>query len=96
MSHDVCIIFPLRFATKFFTSEKSHLSETMNNLHETFGEANFDFEIDTLQADMIRAIVSLKVGSSLEYNELTVLQFSTQTCTVMVNVSGQIIEFCPP
>ena len=68
----------------------------MNNLHETFGGANFDFEINTLQADMIRAIVSLKVGSSLQYDELTVLQFSAQRCTVMVNNSGQIIEFCPP
>ena len=72
------------------------MTETMNNLHETFGEANFDFEIDTLQADMIRAIVSFKVGSSLQYDELTVLQFSTERCTVMVNASEQIIEFCPP
>ena len=72
------------------------MTETMNNLHETFGEANFDFEIDTLQADMIRAIVSFKVGSSLHYDELTVLQFSTERCTVMVNASEQIIEFCPP
>ena len=68
----------------------------MNNLHDTFGEANFDFEINTLQADMIRAIVSLKVGSSLEYDELTVLQFSDQRCIVMVNASEEIIEFCPP
>ena len=72
------------------------MTETMNNLHETFGEANFDFEINTLQADMIRAIVSFKVGSSMEYEQLTVLQFSAQSCTVMVDVSGQIIEFCPP
>ena len=72
------------------------MTETMNNLHETFGEANFDFEIDTLQADMIRAIVSFKVGSSLQYDKLTVLQFSAQRCTVMVNHSEQIIEFCLP
>ena len=68
----------------------------MNNLHETFGEANFDFEIDSLQADMIRAIVSLKVGSFLQYDELTVIEFSDQRCSVLVNVSGRIIEFCPP
>ena len=68
----------------------------MNNLHETFGEANFDFEIDTLQADMIRAIVSLKVGSSQQYDELTVIEFSDRRCSVLVNASGQMIEFCPP
>ena len=68
----------------------------MNNLHESFGEANFDFEIDTLQADMIRAIVSHKMRSSLQYDELTVIQFSDQRCTVLVNASGRMIEFCPP
>ena len=68
----------------------------MNNLHETFGGAHFDFEIDSLQAKMIQAIVSFKMGSNIEYEELTVLQFIDQKYTVMVNASGQRIEFCQP
>ena len=46
----------------------------MNNLHETFGEANLDYEITELQAAMIQAIVSFKLGEFIEYNDLTVLQ----------------------
>ena len=68
----------------------------MNNLHATFGEAHFDFEIDTLQAKMIQAIVSFKIGSTIEYDELTVLNITGQKYTVMVNASGQRIEFCKP
>ena len=68
----------------------------MNNLHETFGEAHLDFEIDTLQARMIQAIVSFKVGSNIEYDALTVVQLTAQRCVVRVNGSGQLIEFCPP
>ena len=65
----------------------------MNNLHETFGEAHLDFEIDYYQANMIQAIVSFKVGSNIEYEELTVLQLIGQKYTVMVNASGQRVEF---
>ena len=68
----------------------------MNNLHETFGGAHLDFEIDYLQARMIQSIVSFKVGSVLEYDELTVIELNDQSCTVMVNASGQIVEFCQP
>ena len=68
----------------------------MNNLHETFGGANLDFEIDYLQARMIQAIVSFKLRVLLEYNELTVIDLNDQSCTVMVNNSGQIIEFRQP
>ena len=68
----------------------------MNNLHESFGEANFDFEIDTLQADMIRPIVSHKMGSSLQYDELTVIQFSDQRCTVWSDdrILSTVIPIC--
>ena len=65
----------------------------MNNLHETFGEAHFDFEIDTLEAKMIQAVVSYKVGVDLEYDQLTVLQLIDQKYTVMVNTSRERVEF---
>ena len=61
-----------------------------------FDEAHLDYEIGPLQGDMIRAIVSFKLGVSVTYDELTVLNLSIQRCTVKVNASGQIIEFCPP
>ena len=66
----------------------------MNNLHETFGEARLDFEITDLQAKMIAGIVSFMLGSNIEYDELTVLQLIDQKYTVMVNTSGQRVEFC--
>ena len=66
----------------------------MNNLHETFGEACLDFEITDLQAKMIAGIVSFMLGSNIEYDELTVLQLIDQKYTVMVNTSGQRVEFC--
>ena len=65
----------------------------MNNLHETFGGAHFDFEITDLQAKMIAGIVSFMLGSDIEYNELTVLQLIDQKYTVMVTASGQRVEF---
>ena len=66
----------------------------MNNLHETFGKAHLDFEITDLQAKMIAGIVSFMLGSNIEYDELTVLQLIDQKYTVMVNTSGQRVEFC--
>ena len=66
----------------------------MNNLHETFGKAHLDFEINDLQAKMIAGIVSFMLGSNIEYDELTVLQLIDQKYTVMVNTSGQRVEFC--
>ena len=68
----------------------------MENLHVSFGEAHFDYEIGTLQADMIRAIVSFQLEVAVTYDELTVINLSTQRCTVQVNASGQIIEFSLP
>ena len=65
----------------------------MNNLHETFGNANLDFEIDALQARMIQAIVSFKLGTIIEYDDLTVVQISPEKYTVIVDTSDQIIEF---
>ena len=66
----------------------------MNNLHETFGEANLDYEITELQAAMIEAIVSFKLGEFIEYNDLTVLQvFRENNFIIKVNSSGQIFEF---
>ena len=66
----------------------------MNNLHETFGGAHLDFEITDLQAKMIAGIVSFMLGSNIEYEALTVLQLIDQKYTVMVNTSGQRVEFC--
>ena len=66
----------------------------MNNLHETFGKAHLDFEITDLQAKMIAGIVSFMLGSNIEYEALTVLQLIDQKYTVMVNTSGQRVEFC--
>ena len=57
----------------------------MKNLHESFGEANFDFEIEYFQAKMTQSRVSFKVGSNFEYEELTVPQLIDQKYTVMVN-----------
>ena len=68
----------------------------MNNLHETFGGAHFDFEIDSREAEMIQAIASFKLRAKIEYDELTVLQFNGQKYTVRVNASGQRIEFWQP
>ena len=68
----------------------------MENLHRTFDEENFDFEIDDLMADLIRAITSVKLDSKIDYDELTVLRLSAQRCTVMVNATGQRIEFSLP
>ena len=65
----------------------------MNNLHETFGGAHFDFEITDRQAKMIAACVSFMLGSDIEYKELTVLQLIDQKYTVMVTASGQRVEF---
>ena len=67
----------------------------MNNLHEAFAEACLDFEITDRQAKMIAGIVSFMLGLNIEYEELTVLQFLDQKYyTVMVNTSGQRVEFC--
>ena len=68
----------------------------MENLHVTFDGAHLDYEIDIQQADMIRAIVSFKLGVALTYEDLTVINLSGERCTVMVNASGQTIEFRPP
>ena len=66
----------------------------MNNLHETFAGAHLDFEITDRQAKMIAGIVSFMLRSNIEYEELTVLQLIDQKYTVMVNTSGQRVEFC--
>ena len=66
----------------------------MNNLHEAFAGAYLDFEITDLQAKMIAGVVSFMLGSNIEYDELTVLQLIDQKYTVMVNTSGQRVEFC--
>ena len=66
----------------------------MNNLHEPFAGAHLDFEITDLQAKMIAGIVSFMLGSNIEYEALTVLQLIDQKYTVMVNTSGQRVEFC--
>ena len=68
----------------------------MEDLHLSFGGAHFDHEIGTLQADMIRAIVSFKLGVALTYEDLTVINLSAERWTVKVNASRQIIEFRPP
>ena len=68
----------------------------MENLHVTFDGAHLDYEIDIQQADMIRAIVSSKLGVAVTYDELTVINISAQRCTVKVNASGQIFEFGLP
>jgi len=68
----------------------------MENLHATFGEENLDFEIDNFKADMIRAIVSDKIQRCIRYNEITVVQFSEQWCSVVVNATGRRIEFRLP
>ena len=66
----------------------------MNNLHETFGDANLDFEITDRQARMIQAIVSFKLGENIQYDDLTVIQIIREKYyTVLVNSSGQIIAF---
>ena len=66
----------------------------MNNLHETFDGIHLDFEKTVLQAKMIAGIVSFILGSNIGYEELAVLQFIDQKYTVMVNTSGQRVEFC--
>ena len=66
----------------------------MNNLHDTFDGDHLDFEITDLQAKMIAGIVSFMLGSNIEYEELTVLQLIDQKYTVMLNTSGQRVEFC--
>ena len=66
----------------------------MNNLHETFAGGHLDFEITDRQAKMIASIVSFMLGSDLEYEELTVIQLVDQKYAIMVNVSGQRVEFC--
>ena len=66
----------------------------MNNLHEAFAGAHLDFEITDLQAKMIAGVVSFMLGSNIEYEELTVLQIIDQKYTVIVNTSGQRVEFC--
>ena len=66
----------------------------MNNLHDTFDGDHLDFEITDLQAKMIAGIVSFMLRSNIEYEELTVLQLIDQKYTVMVNTSGQRVEFC--
>ena len=68
----------------------------MENLHATFGEENLDFEIDHFKADMIRAIVSEKMKRCITYNDITVVQLSVQWCSVVVNATGQRIEFRLP
>ena len=68
----------------------------MENLHESFGEAYLDFEIDELTRNMIQSNVSFKIGYSLNYDDLTVIQFSVEWCTVMVNATERIIEFRVP
>ena len=66
----------------------------MNNLHETFGDANLDYEITDLQAGMIQSIVSFKLGENIEYDELTVLELIRENYFIIkVNSSGQIFEF---
>ena len=67
-----------------------------NNVHVSFAEAHLDFEISSLKAEMIQSIVSFKLSRSIEYHELTVVQLIGQSCTVMVNNSGQLIEFTLP
>ena len=66
----------------------------MNNLHDTFDRGHLDFEISDLQAKMIAGIISFMLGSNIEYEELTVLQLIDQKYTVMLNTSGQRVEFC--
>lgn len=44
----------------------------MENLHESYGEASLDFEINELTATMIQSIVSFKCGFFIQYHELTV------------------------
>ena len=66
----------------------------MNNLHDTFDRDHLDFEISDLQAKMIAGIISFMLGSNIEYEELTVLHFIDQKYTVMLNTSGQRVEFC--
>ena len=68
----------------------------MENLHENYGEARFDFEINELTATMIQSIVSFKCGFFIKYHELTVIQISAQRCTVQVNSTGRQVEFCMP
>ena len=96
MSGRVCFIslrqFDINNFGHFRGSRKN--CRKMNNLHETFGEAHLDFEIDFFQAKMIQAIVSFKLGPNIEYEELTVLQLIDQKYTVMVNTSGKRVEFC--
>ena len=66
------------------------------NLHEALDEANLDFEISELKAIMIQGIVSYKIGYEVRYDRLTVIRLSAQKCTVIVNGSGLIVEFCMP
>ena len=66
----------------------------MNNLHDTFDGDHLDFEITDLQAKMIAGIISFMLGSNIEYEELTVLQLIDQKYAVMLNTSGQRVEFC--
>ena len=76
--------------------EKIVLSKMQNNVHVSFAEAHLDFEISSLKASMIQSIVAFKLSKYIEYHELTVVQLIDQRCTVMVNTSGQLIEFTLP
>ena len=66
----------------------------MNNLHQTFEGANLNFEITEVEAEMIQAIVSFKLGQTIKYDDLTILQvIQGNYYTVEVNSSGHIIGF---
>ena len=87
------IIYKPRQRWFLFNSRETFGYPLMENLHRTFDEENLDFEIDDLMADLIRAFISVKLDSKIGYDELTVIQFSGQRCTVMVDATGQRIEF---
>ena len=65
----------------------------MDNLHETFGDGHFDFEINDIEARMIESVVSLRLDHEVKYHDLNVRQKSGRKFTVEVNATGQVIDF---
>ena len=44
----------------------------MNDLHDTFGGAHFDFEITDSEATMIESVISLRLCHEVKYQDLYV------------------------
>ena len=92
-SCDICSALVLCSRREFASLREVLSYLKMNDLHDTFGGAHFDFEITDSEARMIESVISLRLCHEVKYQDLYVRQKSGRKYTVEVNATGQVINF---